>query len=195
MNTLAAMGCGLAIALAAGCGDDDDSPRSAKDIVLELFPDCARYVNDTNPIVKDGIIQFGCGVEFDGPMYYLDAETGSVLCMCSLGMPRRLSAGTVSVASGASEGEGTERASLDRLDGWARAARRGAGPSKLCGVSRPISAISRFGSRLRGRCRRTRPGGRLRGEARGPRRCTLASARTTRVAERALRSGRPRTAS
>ena len=85
MNAFAAVGCGLVIAIAAGCGDDDPPPRSAKEIVLERFPECARWVSDTNPTVKDGVIQFGCNGLFDGPTYYLDARTGAVICTCSLG--------------------------------------------------------------------------------------------------------------
>lgn len=87
MNALVAMGCGLALALAAGCGDDDDPPRSAKQIVRERFPECERHINDDNPIVKDGVIRFDCGVEVDGPAHYLDAETGDLICTCSWGCP------------------------------------------------------------------------------------------------------------
>ena len=69
---------------AVACGGDDEPPRSPKEIVLERYPECADEISDTNPTVKDGVIQFGCHVEVDGPTYYLDAETGDLICKCSM---------------------------------------------------------------------------------------------------------------
>ncbi len=75
----------LIVVAGIGCASDDDSPpRSAKEIVLERFPECAGNVDEGNPTVKGKVIQFNCGIEFDGPAYYLDARTGALICTCRM---------------------------------------------------------------------------------------------------------------
>jgi hypothetical protein len=72
------------LGVGAACGADDDGGRSAKDIVRERFPECAGRIGDSNPTVREGVIQFDCGSEIDGPIYYLDAFSGALICQCSM---------------------------------------------------------------------------------------------------------------
>jgi hypothetical protein len=73
------------VALAA-CASDEE-PRSAREIVTERFPECEHFISETNPRVEDGVMAFNCGVEVDGPIHYLDATTGELICTCSWGCP------------------------------------------------------------------------------------------------------------
>jgi len=75
----------LAIVALTACGDDDDPPRSARDIVQEHYPECLKADSDDNITVKDGVIRVNCAIEVDGPAHYLDAGSGVVLCSCSMG--------------------------------------------------------------------------------------------------------------
>jgi hypothetical protein len=75
----------LAIIGLTACGDDDDRPRSAREIVQEHYPHCLSADGDDNITVKDGVIKVNCGIEHDGPVHYLDATSGAALCSCGFG--------------------------------------------------------------------------------------------------------------
>jgi hypothetical protein len=68
-----------------GCGDDDERQRSAMEIARERFPYCFNDAGEGNIEVKGGVMALACGVEFDGPVHYLDARSGELICSCAFG--------------------------------------------------------------------------------------------------------------
>lgn len=67
--------------MASACGGATPEEH-AQDLVRERYPDCARFITETNPSVKSGIIGFDCGSAVDGPAYYLRESDGSLISTC-----------------------------------------------------------------------------------------------------------------
>lgn len=54
----------------------------AKKMMREKYPECASFISDTNPLIKNGIIQFDCLSATDGPLYYHRLSDGSLISTC-----------------------------------------------------------------------------------------------------------------
>jgi hypothetical protein len=56
------------------------SPQSAYSEIVN--GDCSRYVSIDNPEFRNNIIFFDCGAAVDGPAYYFNAASGSLISTC-----------------------------------------------------------------------------------------------------------------